>query len=433
MLETKTRAELIALCKEKKIKGYSTKKKEELIMLLSSSQTDQNHNSNFRDISTELNKKLSKETRQSEGIFFTPKAARDLIFTTLHKLHKTPKTILEPSFGSGEFLLDCREHFPKATIVGCEKNDTLFDSFSSKHKKFVLEHGDFLQYKSKRKFDFIVGNPPYFVIEDKNPNCMTGRPNIYISFLYKCLTEHLKKGGFLAFVLPTSLFNCSYYEPMRKYISQNCTVHFVEELDVSYYQTGQDTMMLFLENTPDPTNKYLLYRNNSWYLTPYAEEIKTLCEGSQSLHELGFQVKTGDVVWNQEKPKLVNTVTDATPVLYSSNLVNGNIVLNNLQGEKKQYIQNFKRAPTKGPAILVNRGYGNNYRFEYGVVENDFSFYGENHVNMILPLNKQAEQCIPNIVKSFHDPRTLTFIQKFFGNGAISKTELEFVMPFFVA
>jgi adenine-specific DNA-methyltransferase len=54
---------------------------------------------------------------------------------------------------------------------------------------------------------------------------MTGRGNIFVQFIYKCLTEHLKENGILAFVLPTSFYNCSYYSPCRNYIRNNCS-HF---------------------------------------------------------------------------------------------------------------------------------------------------------------------------------------------------------------
>jgi hypothetical protein len=58
-------------------------------------------------------------------------------------------------------------------------------------------------------------------------------------------------------------------------------------------------------------------------------------------------------------------------------------------------------------------------------------FYAENHVNMILPKNSDAEANLELVKKSFEDVRTCEFIQKFVGNGAMSKTEIESVMPVF--
>lgn len=381
----------------------------------------------FRECSMKLNKSLSKETRKAEGIFFTPKKARDLLFEQFDKLKVNPKHILEPSFGSGEFIEDAMRKYSEAKITGVEYNETIYKEY--KNPKARLVQDDFLKFSTEEKFDTIIGNPPYFLIEEKNPNCMVGRPNMYVAFLYKCLDTHLIDNGFLGFVIPTSLFNCSYYEPMRKYISEHCTIHFIKELDVKYYETQQDTMLIILQKKKDTKQNYIFKRNKSIYISPYAKELNELIKNTKTIHELDLYVKTGDVVWNQEKGKLADT---GTLLIYNTNIVNGELVLNNIKSnEKKQYIKGFHKTPISGKAILVNRGYGNvEYKFNY-VMTDIKEFYAENHVNMILAKNKNAEKNLETVKKSFDDTRTSEFIQKFIGNGAMSKTEIECVMPIF--
>jgi hypothetical protein len=384
-------------------------------------------NRSFREISEKLNKSLSKETRKEQGIFFTPKKARDLLFEEFDKLGVKPKKILEPSFGSGEFIEDSLNKYPEASITGVEYNETVYKAY--KNPKATLIHEDFLKYSSSTKFDTIIGNPPYFLIKDKNPKCMIGRPNIYVAFLYKCLETHLDDNGFLGFVLPTSLFNCSYYEPMRRYISDYCTIHFVKTLDVQYYETQQDTMLIILQKTKDPNQSYIFKRNSSTYISPHYKELNALVKDAKTIKDLNLYVKTGDVVWNQEKEKLADS---GTLLIYSTNIVNGELVLNNIKSkEKKQYIKEFHKKPIEGRAILVNRGYGNvEYKFNY-VVVNEKKFYAENHVNMILPKNRDAGNSLEIVKKSFEDERTSDFIKYFLGNGAMSKTEIERVLPIF--
>ena len=82
----------------------------------------------FREASTQFNKSTTKKQRAEEGIFFTPKKARDLLFTKLAELGVSPKVILEPSFGTGEFLHDARRIYPEAILLGVEKNEKLFAS-----------------------------------------------------------------------------------------------------------------------------------------------------------------------------------------------------------------------------------------------------------------------------------------------------------------
>jgi len=387
-------------------------------------------NVSFRDNSLKLNKEISTEDRQEQGIFFTPKKARDLLFEEFDKLKVKPKKILEPSFGSGEFLEDSIAKYPKAKITGVEYNEKIFKSYKS--SKIELIHSDFMKYKSETKFDCIIGNPPYFVIKDKNPKCMIGRPNIYVAFLYKCLEEHLENKGYLGFILPTSLYNSSYYEPMRKYIYDNCSIHYIKSLDVKYYETGQDTMLIIIQKKVDKHHKYFFKCNGSNYITPFYKELNELMKGTKTIQELGLYVKTGDVVWNQEKDKLTK---EGTLLIYNTNIVNGKLVLNNIKSKdnkKKQYIKGFHKSPIHGKAILVNRGYGNvEYKFNYVSVDLK-EFYAENHVNMILAKDTTTIKNLSLVEKSFENERTSKFIKMFIGNGAMSKTEIESVLPIFI-
>jgi adenine-specific DNA-methyltransferase len=379
----------------------------------------------FSSNSLEFNTSLSKLVRQENGIFFTPKNARDRLFDCLRSKNIRPKTILEPSFGSGEFLEDAYKIYPSATVFGVEKNTAMFNSVKQTGRLFNM---DFLDYNADR-VDLIIGNPPYFPVKIKKPECMVGRGNIYILFLYKCLTEHLKEDGILAFVLPTSLYNSGYYEPCRKYIATNTTIVHLEELDVSYYDTTQRTILLVIKNCVSVRKPYIFKKNTNVYITPFYKELKQLTKSATNLQSMGFGVKTGEVVWNQEKDKLAD---DGDLIIYTTNIVDKKIVLNNLNKNKKQYIRGFKNDPMVGPAILVSRGYGNLYRFSYAVIKEEIAFHGENHINVIYPVTPEAKGHIEIVRKSFDNPKTTQFIKYFIGNGAISKTEIETILPIWI-
>lgn len=403
----------------------------------------------FQERSITLTKQLSQETKQAEGIFFTPKAARDALWESLPADFR-PQKILEPSFGSGEFLDEARSRFPSAELYGIEKNPTLYASYPSKSPMLHCE--DFLTTSICKDATLIVGNPPYFVIKEKNPQCMTGRPNIYVAFLYKCVTQHLAPNGILAFILPTSLLNSSYYEPMRQLLAQRTTVLACKKLDSHFLDTSQPTFLLTLQNTPSTATHppYLLSYQNCWYLSEKPEELRELLASASTLSKLGFTVKTGDVVWNQvryietddvqekkggcaiQEGALTDTPTNAVRLLYSHHIKEGTIdfAATCRSPLKKSYIRGFSRPPIQAPAILVNRGYGNSYKLQYGLVAKG-TFYAENHVNVILPTKPSALAEIPRVLKSLGDPRTATFITHFVGNGGLSKTELESVLPIF--
>jgi tRNA1(Val) A37 N6-methylase TrmN6 len=396
----------------------------------------------FSELSNLLNKELSKEDRSDNGIFFTPKKARNKLFFQLDALDIIPTTILEPSCGSGEFINDCLTNYPKALVTGIEKHPIIFKNLSesklylNNNKKLRLVNSDFLSY-GVSKYDLIIGNPPYFVTRDKNPNCMTGRGNIFVQFIYKCLTENLKTDGILAFVLPTSFYNCSYYSPCREYISKNTQILYVHNIDAGYYETAQDTMIMIIKNTKPTNTDYIFIRNNSVYITPFYERLNEIVIDTETISELGFKVKTGEVVWNQHKDKLNDN--QGIPIIYPQNIVDSKLVLNNLKvdkkNEKKQYInEQYVSTPTTGPAILISRGFGNKYNFIYTAIEDKgYKFYGENHINVIIPLDKTIDnsEAFDRIKLSLKDTKTGEFIKLFVGNGALSKTELENILPIF--
>jgi hypothetical protein len=156
-----------------------------------------------------------------------------------------------------------------------------------------------------------------------------------------------------------------------------------------------------------------------------------------TIAELGFRVKTGEVVWNQHKEKLIDKA--GTPIIYPQNIVDNKLVLNNLKvdkkNEKKQYINDdYISTPTTGPAILISRGFGNKYNFIYTTIDDsEYEFYGENHINVVYPLDKTIDnnKAFNKIKASLIDTKTSEFIKLFVGNGALSKTELENVLPIF--
>jgi hypothetical protein len=374
----------------------------------------------FRNISIELTNHLDKQTKQSQGIFFTPKEARDRVLDIIKSVYPNPNTILEPCFGSGEFLEDIYSTFPSAVITGVELNQTLFNSSSRPN----IYNMDFLEYIGKH--DVIIGNPPYFVMKKTKDTelCQTGRPNMFVQFLYKAITTNLNKHGILAFVLPTSFFNCSYYERMRHWLYSNVSILKVELLSGSYIETQQDTFLLVIRNTQPIKEQPFFFRIgvDNIYLTPNYKELPNLIKGTSTLSQLGCSVKTGDVVWNQEKDKLSDT---GTLLIYSSNISTGNLVLGNLKLPKKQYITGFNRSPLSGKAILLNRGYGNSkYKLNPVLIEQD-SFYCENHINVI----RGESDILSKVMKSLKDSRTQQFIDLFVGNGALSKSEIEWCLP----
>lgn len=415
----------------------------------------------FRDTSKKFHVEMTKAERMTEGIFFTPKKVRDLLFQRLDEVGVKASTgmvkrILEPSFGSGEFLLDSRRIFPESFIIGVEKNPKLAAA-APKIPNSRYECADFLKWSQSSEdplntiADLIIGNPPYFVMKsDEVPpsinqsECMVGRLNIYIAFLYQCLKMHLAENGTLAFIIPTSLYNAAYYKPMREWILKNTTVLLLETIkDAGFYDAAIEVCLIIVKKCKPAViqnSKYFYKHNGMVYMSPYSNEIREILSDSKSLANLSLLAKTGNVVWNQVKDKLVEKNTEGSKLLiYSSNINNSILEIDNLNpskdGTKKQYVKGLTKPTINSPVILVERGFGNSFSFSAVMITDINDFYAENHVNVIrasdsLSVSQQKEK-LEYVMKSFKDLRTRKFLELFMGNGMLSASDLNNVLPIF--
>ena len=405
----------------------------------------------FLQHSIDITKSLSKQEKKEDGIFLTPRVIRqkqlERTLYWLDQLKINPKLILEPSCGSLEFLTDLDSIYKKINFIGVEKNKKVFDSISGldliHNNKLTLINDDFLE-TNFTNVDLVIGNPPYFVISQKDvpieyKQYITGRPNIYCIFILHALkTLNNKTGGILSFVIPKSILNSAYYEGVRRYIYENYNLLEIIDykIDNKFMDTDQDTVGIIITNnrTVVPTVSYMLKTEQGVLFSLNNSQISELYEGSTTLKELGLAVKTGTIVWNQVK-ELLTYDTSKTILLYNSNIVNNSLVLKQFKNaEKKQYI-NLDKTETL-PFIVVNRGRGNaNFSLNYCKISPENvsqNVLVENHLNIIYNKTNQDPHILDKILISFEDERTNKFLSLFSGNNALSKTELETILPIYI-
>ena len=224
----------------------------------------------FSTKSLELTKNIEKITKNKEGIFFTPKSIIEKNIKVLEPYFKNIKSVLEPSCGSCAYILEINKQYPDLKIIGIENNQTIYNSIKElSNNNIEIKHGDYLKYETSNKYDLIIGNPPFVVIDndivdDKYLSYYDNRPNLFILFIIKSL-EQLNDGGILSFILPKNFINCMYYNKTRKYISDNYNI--IDIIDFSeignsskndnkkgYEETEQNTILLIIQNTKKNDN-----------------------------------------------------------------------------------------------------------------------------------------------------------------------------------
>lgn len=184
----KTREALISLCKEKGLKGYSGKKKDALLHMLSEQKDDDNDAP--PSSSDQKQDHSPPEHKKNLGQYFTvDDTLQQFIFDNV--LHKST-LLLEPSFGAGHLLKKFKEYDDNYPMLCYELDATVKPVVSFNAHQTAL-YSDFTQHTPPRSFKTIIGNPPY--VKQK-------KGNLYLKFIELCF-HLLDPDGELLFIVPS--------------------------------------------------------------------------------------------------------------------------------------------------------------------------------------------------------------------------------------
>lgn len=281
-----------------------------------------------------------KELNKRFGVYYTPREITEFsikhIFDNFIDPTRKRLSILEPSVGDGKFVLDTIDYvIPKRISLLFDIVDISLDSGKdvlerankrSQNVKINNEVCDFLEFPLKRKYDVIIGNPPFigkrdlskFQIElcrdiHEASDDSSEIKNIWTSFVYKCLST-IKKDGTLCLVLPIELLHVNYTSQLRSYLRS-----FFKRIDIFTFKeivfenTQQDVILLFASNSnlvteegisfyevktlsdleiPDYTKKFFnIHRKNqekwsNYILTDSELEFIQYCKEKENVLEL---------------------------------------------------------------------------------------------------------------------------------------------------
>lgn len=269
------------------------------------------------------------------GQYFTRKEIADRVLKLLLTYKPYPKTIkiLEPSFGTGNFI-SVLEHNGFKKIEKYEIDPEL-----------TRTPKDFFEVKIEKKFDLIIGNPPFtkYNVEESyyNPKkyfLTSVNPHKYLSdklirkgklkkenaFILKAI-RHLKNNdSTIGFVLPISFFIKKKNLEVKREIVERFSTIIIYQTDENFVDDPVPCCFAIFTNTEELKNKVVL-----------------LYEDSKNVNEI------------VDKEKLLTEELIPKSFLYKKNLNNIGVPLSTfLLNDRVKYVRSFKDNNVSGSNIL---------------------------------------------------------------------------------
>tara|TARA_Y100000593_G_scaffold94509_1_gene193947 strand:- start:2929 stop:4194 length:1266 start_codon:yes stop_codon:yes gene_type:complete len=408
------------------------------------------------EVSEQYYKDTSLEHRKKHGQYFTPEDLKRKALSLIGPI-KTNAKVLENSCGSGEFIKSIMELNSSVSITAYDIDQKLVQLVKRSFSAVECHCQDYLLLEHSPVYDYVIGNPPYFQMTTKELkekgyerflDTCGGKPNIYSLFI-RASIDSLKPDGRLLFVVPTSMNNGADFKKLRDYIIKTCDIENIVICGSKDFDSAlQNVMILHLRKLNEfETNngKYVFTKSNVKIFSDDVSSLEKSFTDGKTLEQLGFDVYTGNLVWNQKKEFMSRDNTDRV-LVWTCNVVGNSVVLDHPKlslerpddeddapkYQKGQYVkEGVGITPLEGRCIVVNRvtGAGANAKIRAAILDCDGGYYVENHLNYII--KKENAVCeLEDIHAILVKKETTDFIKSLTGNTQISKNELLKLIPF---
>jgi len=244
---------------------------------------------NIKDLENYLELLIPESDKKLNGAFFTPTPIINFIIKEVSP--KIDDKCIDPSCGSGAFLIGLVEYFRKnynKSIKSIIKDNIYgYDllSYNVKRAKILLSlyalinnetinEEDFnifcinsLTTHIDKKFDIVVGNPPYIKFQDLDEytrkyllkeykTTIKGTFNTYFAFFelgYNLLTQQGKMG----YITPNNFFTSLAGEPLREFFHKNKSIYkIIDFKEVKIFDAQTYTALTFINKN---RNEKILY------------------------------------------------------------------------------------------------------------------------------------------------------------------------------
>lgn len=447
---------------------------------------------------------LPEKYRAQNGIYYTPPIVAERLLDLLRAegADWADVDVLDPACGGGAFLVTVAERMLNTEeIKSCSAEDKLrhlethligieLDPFAGWMTQVLLDIriypesveagrrlgslvqvGDALRYAliETRKFDIIVGNPPYGKVQLEPElrraysRSLYGHANLYGLFVDAALRLRKEK-GLIGFVMPTSFLGGKYFSNLRAVLIHTApllTIDFIAERSGVFEQVLQETCLAVFGNNREKkvkaaklrveNNQYAVEQIGSfpvgtgtkpWIIAREPEEAKIIrkvnCQHT-NLEDYGYKVSTGQLVWNRLKSQILAQKKEGVkPIIWAEAVTFAGTFSFDYQYRKdKRFIminreQDFLLC--KDSVVLLQRTTAKEQqrRLQTCVLPQDFiTHWGgvviENHVNMIRPISSHPLVSLEALSALLNSNTVDKIFRCVSGSVAVSAAELHAV------
>ena len=236
----KTREELITICKERGIKGYSVKKKDEVLKLIQTHQTIE----------------VNDDNKKNRGQFYTTNSS--YILEGLAVPSNDIRRIIEPFAGKGDLIEWVKKNWNISDI----------EAYDIEPKGVGIKKRDTLTNPPDYKDSWIITNPPYLArnkSENKDIYNLYDTNDLYKCFIMSVAKQNNCKGGI--FIIPAGFF----FSPRD--IDVRCRDAFMKKYKITkvrYFEETvfDDTTTTIVAFSFEKSEHDLVEQNVEWIMLP---------------------------------------------------------------------------------------------------------------------------------------------------------------------
>jgi len=290
--------------------------------------------------------------RKIAGAYYTPDFAVKKLCERLFAVNSVKnKTVFDPCCGSGNFILQLPDNIEYRNVYASDIDSLGVKltriNYALKYKisdsQVIFSHiffANFLSDSRSRKYDFIIGNPPWgYDFSESEKECLKNSfvcasslgVESYDLFVEQAIKK-LNSNGVMSFVLPEAILKVKKHKPVREFLFKKNSIQYLEYLGEIFDKVQCPSIILQVcHSNKQFTTKGIVIKNaKNEFVINSNRVVDYNC--------INFNI-------TDEEYALINKIDSIKNVVKLEN--NSDFALGIVTGDNKKYISSKKTAASE--------------------------------------------------------------------------------------